>query len=128
MSDTTTPEPDYNALLRQDLERVFNERDDTRRVAAVADLYVEEPVMYEPTGIVQGRAAIAEVAGKLLEQFGPDFRFEAEADAVGHHGFGILRWRAGPQDGPVVVTGTDAAEIVEGRISRLWVLIDPPQG
>lgn len=82
--------------------------------------------MYEPDAVVSGRSAISDVAGKLLEQFGPAFRFMPMGVAVGHHGFGCLRWQAGPDGGPVAVTGTDAAEIVDGRIARLWVLLDPP--
>ncbi|MGX7705964.1 nuclear transport factor 2 family protein [Methylobacterium sp. Gmos1] len=130
MPDTTVApaagEPDYDHLLRANLARVFNERDPAGRTAALDELFVAEPVMYEPTGLVRGRAAISEVAGRLLEQFGPAFRFVPEGRAVGHHGLGTLRWTAGPEGGPVAVTGTDAAEIVDGRIARLWVLLDPP--
>ncbi|TDH63133.1 nuclear transport factor 2 family protein [Dankookia rubra] len=118
------PEPDFGHLLRANLERVFNERDPARRAAAMEDLYVADPVMYEPTAVVTGRAAIAEVAGRLLEQFGPGFAFHADGVAVGHHGLGTLRWHAGPGE-EVAVTGTDAAQVVDGRISRLWVLLDP---
>lgn len=121
---TTAFEPDY--LLRANLNRAFNERDADRRAAAIAELYVTDPVMYEPDSIVQGRAAISDVAGNLLMQFGPDFVFVPGAPAVGHHGLAVLRWHAGPRDGPPAVTGTDAAEIVDGRIARLWVLLDPP--
>jgi hypothetical protein len=123
----TAAEPDYDHLLRSNLQRVFNERDDARREAAIAELFVAEPVMYEPTNVVTGRAAISAVAGTLLKQFGPDFRFVPGRSAAGHHGLGILPWTAGPADGPVAVTGTDAAEIVNGRIARLWVLLDPPR-
>ncbi len=117
---------DYDHLLRSNLERVFNERDADRRAAALAELYVDDPVMYEPDGVVEGRAAIAEVAGKLLEQFEPTFAFVPTGVAVGHHGLGLLHWRGGPTDGEVAVTGADAAEIVDGRIARLWVLLNPP--
>ena len=120
-------EPDYDRLLRANLERVFNERDAGKRAAAIADLFVADPLLYEPEAIVRGRAALSEVAGRLLEQFGPAFRFRPEGDAVGHHGLGALCWQAGPDGGPVAVTGTDAAEIVDGRIARLWVLLDPPK-
>ncbi|CAO3438573.1 nuclear transport factor 2 family protein [Azospirillum endophyticum] len=120
-------EPDYDGLLRANLEQVFNERDAGKRSAAIADLFVADPVMYEPAAIVRGRAAISEVAGRLLEQFGPAFRFRPEGDAVGHHGLGMLRWQAGPAGGPVAVTGTDVADVVDGRIARLWVLLDPPK-
>ena len=56
--------------------------------------------MYEPAGVVRGKAAISEVAGKLLEQFGPTFRFVPAGVAVGHHAMGVLRWTAGPEEGP----------------------------
>ncbi|MEE7494671.1 nuclear transport factor 2 family protein [Methylobacterium oryzae] len=119
-------EPDYDRLLRANLERVFNERDADRRTAALDELFVAEPVMFEPTGIVRGRAAIGAVAGTLLGRFGPTFRFMPVGPAVGHHGLGSLRWEAGPEGGPVAITGTDVAEVVDGRIVRLWVLLDPP--
>ena len=116
-------EPDYDYLLRSNLERVFNERDAEKRAAAIAEFFVAEPVMYEPTNIVRGRAAISDVAGNLLEQFGPTFRFQPEDNAVGHHGLGSLPWRAGPAGGPIAVTGIDAAEVIDGKIARLWVLL-----
>jgi hypothetical protein len=125
-ADARTQEPDYDRLLRSNLERVFNERDAARRAAAIDELFVAEPVMYEPDKVVVGRAAIGAVAGSLLEQFGPTFGFTPAGPAVGHHGVGVLRWQAGPAGGPVAVTGTDAAEIVDGRIARLWVLLNPP--
>jgi hypothetical protein len=118
--------PDYDRLLRDNLERVFNERDAARRDAAIAEVFAADPVMYEPTGVVQGRSNISDVAGKLLAQFGPDFSFVPDGPAVGHHGLAVLRWHAGPKDGPIAVTGADAAEIEAGRIVRLWVLLNPP--
>ncbi|MFM9816052.1 hypothetical protein ACKI16_47195, partial [Streptomyces scabiei] len=63
--------PDYDGLLRANLERVFNERDPDRRALAMADIYIDDPVMFEPDGVVQGRAAISATAGRLLAQFGP---------------------------------------------------------
>lgn len=133
MSNTTSTapgaaEPDYDGLLRANLERVFNERDADKRAAALAELFVDEPVMYEPTNVVHGRDAIATVAGTLLDQFGPTFRFTPVGSAVGHHGLGTLRWQAGPDGGPVTVIGADVAEIVDGKIARLWVLLNPPEG
>ncbi|TXM70972.1 nuclear transport factor 2 family protein [Methylobacterium sp. WL120] len=125
ITPATTDGPDHDRLLRANLERVFNERNGSMRARALDELYGADPVMYEPANVVRGRAAISEVAGKLLEQFGPDFRFVPDGAAVGHHGFGVLRWRAGPSGGPVVVTGSDVADVVDGRIERLWVMLDP---
>lgn len=119
-------EPDYDHLLRSNLHRVFNERDPAKRDVALADLYVADPVMYEPDKVIQGRAAISEIAGGLLERFGPDFTFSPQGTAIGHHGLGMLHWHAGPAGAPPVVIGTDTAQIEDGRIVRLWVLLDPP--
>ncbi|QIB34549.1 nuclear transport factor 2 family protein [Ancylobacter pratisalsi] len=122
----STHEPDYDHLLRGNLERVFNERDADRRARAIDELFVTDPVMHEPDNVVTGRAAISAIAGQLLEQFGPSFRFTPAGPAVGHHGLGVLRWEAGPEGGPVAVTGSDVAQLVDGRIARLWVLLNPP--
>jgi hypothetical protein len=112
---------DYDFLLRSNLERVFCERDPQRRAAAIAELFVADPIMFEPDGVVHGREAISRVAGGLLEKFGPDFTFVAEGRAAGHHGMGVLRWST--QAGPAPLTGMDVAEISAGRIARLWVLL-----
>ena len=53
--------------------------------------------------------------------------FEAEGPAVGHHGLGRLRWRAVDSSGkPLGVTGTDIAFVEDGRIAKLYVILDPP--
>lgn len=122
MSTTDTFDPDK--LLHANLQRVFNERDAARRAEAVAELFVEEPLMYEPDAVVEGRAGIVAIAGALLDRFGPDFAFVPQGSAIGHHGMALLHWHAGPSGGPVAVTGADLAEIVDGRIARLWVLLD----
>lgn len=118
---------DVDALLKANLERVFNERDGALRAAAIAELYTEAPVMYEPAGPVHGRDEIHRIAGELLQQFGPSFRFSAEGIAVGHHGMATLRWTAGEPGQPPMVQGFDTAEVVDDRIARLWVLIEPPR-
>ena len=122
----TTGNIEFDHLLRSNLERVFNERDEDKRHAAIAELFVDEPVMYEPMNVVRGRAEISRIAGDLLKQFGPTFRFVPDGAAVGHHGLGHLAWRAGPEHGPATVTGADVAEVENGRISRLWVLLNTP--
>jgi len=116
--------PGYDHLLRANLERVFNERNAHKRAQAIDELFVADPVMYEPADVVEGRVAISRVAGQLQERFGSTFRFTPIDHAVGHHGLAVLRWEAGPAGGPVAVTGSDAAQIVDGRIARLWVLLN----
>ncbi|MEN0108165.1 MAG: nuclear transport factor 2 family protein [Pseudomonas sp.] len=124
----TPAEPDYTTLLRANLSRVFSERDPAQRAQAVAELFTDAPVMYEPTGVVTGRDAIADVAGVLLQQFGEDFSFTPAGAALGHHGLACMRWNAGPVNGPVQFSGADVIDVHEGKIARLWVLLDQPPG
>lgn len=111
-------ESDYDRLLHANLERVFNERDAGRRAEALNELFVAESVMYEPTDVVRGRDAIAAVAGKLLDQFGPTFRSRPSARLLGITAWGpcgrrpgrtAARWRSPAPMSPKSSTAASAA-------------------
>src|SRR4051794_12421360 len=110
---------DDDALLRANLTRVFSEHDRAARDAALAELYVEDAILYDPEGEFHGRAAIPDSVDTLLGRLGPDARFEAAGPAVGHHGMARLFWKSGP------ITGTDVATVRDGRIVTLHVFLDP---
>jgi SnoaL-like domain len=115
---------DYDSLMQANLARVFGERDVSRRMKAIAELYAEDAVLYEPDSSAKGYAAISEAVEALLASLPPSFAFTAIGPAVGHHDVGRLRWRAGPPNGPVAVTGTDVARFQGGRIQTLHVFLD----
>jgi len=117
---------DYERLMQANLARVFAERDTSRRLAAIRDLYAEDAVLYEPEASATGHTAINRAVDALLSSLPPGIAFKAIGPAVGHHGVGRLRWQSGPPDGPAAVTGTDVAHIASGRIQTLHVFIDPP--
>jgi hypothetical protein len=117
---------DYDSLMQANLARVFGERDATRRMKAIAELYADDAVLYEPPDTsATGHAAISEAVEALLSNLPPNFAFTAMGPAVGHHGMGRLRWRSGPPNGPAAVTGTDVARFEGGRIQSLHVFLDP---
>src|SRR5258706_13205721 len=117
---------DYDGLMQANLKRVFGERDATRRMKAIAELYADDAVLYEPPDTsATGHAAISEAVEALLSNLPPNFAFTAMGPAVGHHGMGRLRWRSGPPNAPADVTGTDVAQIEGGRIQTLHVFLDP---
>jgi hypothetical protein len=122
MSDTV----DFDALLQANLATVFGERDAAKRLVAIRDLYAPEAVLYEPDSVAVGHAEISRAVDVLLSHLPPDFVFTALGPAVGHHGVGRLRWRAGPPQGPAAATGTDFIQVEGGRIQSLHVLLDPP--
>ena len=43
-------------LLQRNLQEVFGEGDETRRRAAIAELYMEDCVLYAPPGVFVGHA------------------------------------------------------------------------
>jgi len=109
---------DYDSLMQANLARVFGEHDASRRMKAIAELYADDAILYEPD-------AISQAVKTLLSSLPPDFVFTAIGPAVGHHGLGRLRWQSGPPNGPAAVTGTDVARIEGGRIRTLHVFLDP---
>ena len=117
--------PDYEGLMQANLARVFNERDASRRLEAIAELYASDAALYEPDSSAEGHAAISQAVTALLSGLPPNFAFTAIGPPVGHHGVGRLRWQAGPPKGPVAVTGTDVAHFEAGRIQTLHVFLDP---
>jgi hypothetical protein len=116
---------DYDSLVQANLARVFGERDASRRMNAIAELYADDAILYEPGASATGHAAINRAVEELLANLPPNFVFAAIGPAVGHHGLGRLRWRSGPPNGPAAVTGTDVAGIEGGRIRTLHVFLDP---
>ncbi len=126
-TDTTGPaqvaEPD--AIMRANMNRVFNERSAERRLEALGELYSSDATLYDPEAVATGREAISAAVDSLLGNFPPDFVFTAAGPAVGHNGAARLFWRLGPPGRPAVVTGTDVALLEHGRVTCLYVFVDP---
>src|SRR6476620_7228912 len=116
---------DYDGVMQANLARVFNERDASRRMNAIAELYANDATLFEPDAVATGHDAIGQAVGTLLASLPPDFVFAAIGTAVGHHGVGRLHWQSGPPNGPAAVTGTDVVRFEHGRIQTLHVLLDP---
>lgn len=118
---------DFDALLRANLESVFNQRDPARRAAAIAGLYAADAMLYEPDSAVSGHHAIGHAVEALLARLPAHFAFAARGPAVGHHGLARLHWQLGPPGGPASASGTDVARIERGLIRALHVFLDPPE-
>ena len=117
---------DYEKIMHANLERVFGERDASRRIKAIRELYTDDATLHEPQRSVRGHEAISQAVTELLEHLPSEFTFTAIRPALGHNGFGRLQWRAGPPKGPVAMTGTDVAHVERGLIRTLYVFLDQP--
>src|SRR5258707_12427264 len=79
---------DYDGLMQANLARVFGERDASRRMNAIAELYADDAVLYEPDASATGHAAISQAGEALLSSLPPNFVFIGIGPAVGPHGAG----------------------------------------
>jgi ketosteroid isomerase-like protein len=116
---------DYDGLMQANLQRVFGEHDEGKRIEAIRELYAEDAELNEPHASAKGHTAISEAVTSLLSSLPPSFVFSAKGPAMGHHGTGRLIWSSGPQGGPAAVTGMDIAHFENGRIRSLFVFLDP---
>lgn len=115
---------DVDTLLQANLKQVFGERNPQRRLAVIRTLYQEDAELHEPGRMVRGHEAISHAVTELLASLPPNFTFQSVRPALGLANIGRLQWRAGPQDGPAAVTGTDVAQFEDGRIQSLYVFLD----
>ena len=114
-----------STLLQANLNRVFNERDASRRAKAIQELYAADATYYEHEATYSGPEAIARAVTQLLGELPPTLIFSMAAPAMQNHGMGKLLWRGHLPDGTTVVTGTDIAQVKEGRIRSFHVFVDP---
>jgi hypothetical protein len=119
--------PDHiRELLHRNLQEVFGEGNAARRRAAIEDLYTEDCVLYAPPGIFVVREALDKFAGDLRATH-PHFVYTPRGEAQALHNAGRLAWGSGPRDEPSNYTGLDVVIVRDGKITALYVFLDPVQ-
>jgi hypothetical protein len=111
-------------LLEASIARVWNERDDRQRLTAIDEIYHRDAIIYEPERSVAGHAEISAVVAGVLADMPPGFRFDLIGHTLGHHGVAVTHWQGGPP-GQIIVSGADAARIVDGKIHEHWFFFNP---
>jgi len=110
-------------LLLDNLFRVFNEHDPERRARTIAANYTEDVVWTDPDGTTQGHQSLNERAQSLVDRL-PDFVFSAAGPVHVSGDLGLLAFNHGmPQQQPSV-SGFDVALVRDGRIARLYTLLN----
>ena len=111
-------------LLEASIARVWNERDDTKRLVAISDIYHGDARIYEPEKTTTGHEAISRVVAGVLADMPPGFKFEVTGPTLGHHDLATTRWHGGPP-GQIIVKGADAARMLDGKIHEHWFFFEP---
>jgi hypothetical protein len=109
-------------LMLENLFVVFNERDPTRRLEAIARNYTEDVTWTDPDGTTQGHQAMNEQAQKLLDRM-PGFVFSAAGPVYVSRDLGLLAFNVGVPEQPPGASGLDVALVRDGRIAALHTLV-----
>ena len=113
-----------STLLTRNLHEVFGENDPARRRAAIAEIFTEDCVFYDPMGgVYGGRDEIDRVAG-VVRATHPDFRYQpiGEAEEVGNGG--RVQWVEGRRGEAPAHAGTDFIVSRDGRIAATYLFFD----
>ncbi len=116
-------EPTAEQLLERMLQGVFNEPDPQRRAEVVDEVFAADVVFADAERTATGREELAATVTGLLAQ-GPGLVFTPAGPFRGVADLGMRPWRLGPPGGEPVLGGLDVAQVVDGRIARLWTLFD----
>ena len=111
-------------LLIRNLHDVFGENDPARRRGAIAEIYTEDCVFYDPSrSVYRGRDEIDRVAG-VIRATHPDFRYQpiAEPEELGNGG--RVQWVSGRPGEAPAYAGTDFIIARDGRITALYLFFD----
>jgi hypothetical protein len=115
---------DIAALAVRNLLNVFGERDPEARAAVIDEIFAESVTFADPDAVVTGRAEVNRKAQALLDNAGPDFVFRPAGGVEVAQNLALLAWHFGPDGQPPVVSGKDILIVEDGRITRLYTLLD----
>ena len=112
-----------STLLTRNLHDVFGENDAARRRAAIDEIFTEDCVFYEPTGVYRGRDEIDRIAGGIKATH-PDFRYQpiAEPEELGNAG--VIQWVSGRLREAPAYAGTDFIIARDGQIAAVYLFFD----
>ena len=112
-------------LLERNLLSVFNERDRSKRLSALQDVWAPHGVLVWEDGTHVGQSNIELAISGLLRQY-PEFDFTAIGTTDEVAGAGRLRWAFGSSKERPAITGEDVAFVANGHIVALYRFLDGP--
>jgi hypothetical protein len=113
-----------STLLLRNLHDVFGEIDPVRRRAAIAEIFHEDAVFYDPNkNVYRGRDEIDRIAG-VIKAAHPDFRYRTLASPEEIGDGGRVRWVSGSPGQPPAYAGTDFIIARDGRIAAVYLFFD----
>jgi len=118
-------EQSVEKIIERNLLEVFNGRDADSRRAAIDELWDKNGVFIDPGGVHEGGEKINAIVELLFTQF-EGYVFSVRGLGQSMHGVGRLPRSYGPPDDPQRLTGTDVGVTKDGKLTAVYVFIDPP--
>jgi hypothetical protein len=112
-----------STLLLRNLHEVFGENDPARRRAAIGEIFTEDCVFYEPSGVYRGHDEIDRVAGKIKATH-PDFHYQPIRQPEELGDGGRVQWVSGAPGAAPAYAGTDFIISRDGRIAAVYLFFD----
>jgi hypothetical protein len=112
-----------STLALRNLREVFGEIDPVRRRAAIAEIFHEDGVFYEPKGAYRGRDEIDRIAG-VIKATHPDFQYQPISPPEEIGDGCRVRWVSGTPGKPPAYAGTDFVIVRDGKIAALYLFFD----
>jgi hypothetical protein len=112
-----------STLLLRNLHEVFGEIDQTRRRGAIDEIFHEDAIFCEPSGVYRGRDEIDRIAG-VIKATHPDFQYRPLSPPEETGDSGRVRWVSGSPDKPPAYAGTDFIIARDGKIAALYLYFD----
>ncbi len=120
--ENKTMERNLAYLLPENLYRVFNETDLSKRKAAIANLWDKDEIFIDPVGVDQGHEKLNAAVTAFQHQF-PGSMFRVTSPIQENFGVGRVSWECGPP-APALEKGIDVGRMEDGKLVSLYVFID----
>ena len=111
-------------IMEDNLQQVWSERDDSRRLEAIKNIYAAGAGLYHVGHKVEGHEAINASAGGVIRSMPANFVFTTLKPVIINNSIGRLIWGVGPEGQPTVASGMDIAHFEKGKIKSLYVFLD----
>ncbi|MEX3647018.1 nuclear transport factor 2 family protein [Mycolicibacterium porcinum] len=112
-----------NRLMEANLLAVFDQRDPRLRAEAIATTYADDVQWIDDEGVATGHDELNAKAAELQEKL-QGLHFVKAGPVRKTRGLGFLAWEVRTADDHAVASGFDVAEIANGRIVRMWTVMN----
>ncbi|NID05868.1 SnoaL-like domain-containing protein [Luteibacter jiangsuensis] len=102
---------------------MLNDRDATSRAKTIDACYTYETVFNDPEGLIEGKAALNTLVGKL-QATNKNFEFRVTGAVTIQNGAVRVPWSFGPAAQPKKITGEDILTIIDGKIAGTTVFLN----